>query len=65
MKLFCSVILKFELELMFLFELPRLFHRRHERFVFVRSRCRENLKLGDFTSLLCRVQRDHFSSFKQ
>ena len=27
-KLFCSIFLKFEWEIMFLYELPKLFHRR-------------------------------------
>ena len=48
-----------------------------ERFTFVRSRCRQNLKFGYFTSLLCRgrhefvlkcvlhVQHNYFSSFNQ
>ena len=48
----------------------------NERFTFQRSRCCQNLKFGDFTSLLCRephdyflkcvplVQHDYLSSFK-
>ena len=50
---------------------------KNERFTFERSLCRQNLKFGDFTSLLCRapheyllkcvphVQHDYFPSFNQ
>ena len=37
-KLFCSLILKFEWEINFLCELPRLFHRRHALSLFKKQK---------------------------